>query len=296
MATVWRCAGCATSNSAADGACVVCRQRRAATPAPAGPAPAVPAVRRSETYSAPMAPLPGPHQQGVEAHPGVDGTIAGSRRRSSAGVALGIVALVLAAAGGAYVVGKGSSASPSTQSAPSTSAEDDMTIDSTTVEDEDSDVSPEAETDEATTSIMASGLVRREALGNTVLVPAEWVETIDAPGGSSSTVTYQDPSSPSRLVVQLNGCVGCVDEGMMTGDEMSGVPYPEGQVPGDATSEVKLSPLAIAYARPAPMSGYAVDGIVRVTTYQGSPEGSVVLEVTLPISEHDTASEILNYT
>jgi hypothetical protein len=156
---------------------------------------------------------------------------------------------------------------------------------STTTEDEGVAVSSEADL----------ALERRDALGTAVLVPEGWTYAEEVPGGSSSFVTFSDPDSPSKLMISFNGCVGCIDEGMATVGEYNGVPYPEGSVPTDAFGVVKLSPVAVAYARPSSIPGYSIDGIVRVSLYDGSPESSTVTEITLPTSEHDTATAILNF-
>ena len=108
-------------------------------------------------------------------------------------------------------------------------------------------------------------------------------------------MTYQEPKSQSKIEVGLNACTGCVDQGMSTGGTTNGTPYPEAYVPADAIGVVKLTPWAIAYGRPGSIPGYSVDGIVRVTAFEGAPEGATVTEVTLPADEHSTASKILNY-
>jgi len=220
--------------------------------------------------------------------------------RSPIAVLIGVV-IVLAVVGGvAYRAGKGGSETPSVDASGTTTADPGIT--DPTVDSGDSGggstsgttITPAGTTPE-TPDEVAAGLTRRDALGVPVLVPVGWEESDDVPGGSSSTVTFQDPNSPSKIVVGLNGCTGCVDQGMSTGGEANGVPYPEGYVPADAFGVVKLTEYAIAYARPTSIPGYSIDGIIRVTTYEGSPEGSVVTEVTLPTSEHPTASKILNY-
>ncbi|MCU1371016.1 MAG: hypothetical protein JWO77_2210 [Ilumatobacteraceae bacterium] len=295
MSTIWRCPSCTTANSGTDDACVVCHAIRTPTVvAPAAPG-GVPTVTRTPAPTAPPV-VPGAPNL---ARPVLGAPVAGglapeppTGRRIPVGVFVLIVAVLVMATAAAFVVGR-DAGSPSDDDTASV-REDDTATDATTLTDDGG--SATTEPDETTTSITESGLIRRDALGTRVLVPAGWVETIDEPGGSTSTVTYQDPSSPSRLVVEVNACVGCVDAGVAAGGEPTGEPYPEGQVPSDVTTQVKFPSGSIGYSRAAPASGYAVDGVVRVTTDGGTLAGSVRVEVTLPVSEHDTASEILNYT
>jgi hypothetical protein len=305
MSTIWRCTSCGTSNGAADAVCVVCHQPRSAAAAPAVPnQQTVPVVART---APPAAPVSGPNAPGPAAVPPAPaGRPPG--RRVPTGVAIGLVVLVLAVGAIAFVAGRGSSSDgSSTASSGDTSEIDtssgDPTIDEAppddTGSDTGSDIGSDVESeqvDETTTSVTSSGLVLHEALGVRILVPPGWTESVDEPGGSSSTVTYTDPSGDGEIRVAINGCAGCIDEGMATGGDFNGVPYPEGQVPSDAFGVVELSPVSVAYARPTASPDLSTDGVVRVQTYDGEPEVAYTIEVTLPTSEHETARQILNST
>ena len=89
-----------------------------------------------------------------------------------------------------------------------------------------------------------------------ILVPVGWVENDNIPGGSSDTVTFNDPTTPANLVLTINACALC-------GSTPSGQPEPSLYLPktGVIGSHL-LDPYRLAYEQYSVTPNYETDGLI----------------------------------
>lgn len=105
-----------------------------------------------------------------------------------------------------------------------------------------------------------------------------------------ATHLWYDPNNPLRkMLVTLSGCIGCV-----TTNNYTTTPNPRGELPGDASTTYRLSPWKLAFSGFSTDDPYPLNGFVDVTHTSRGIDGSVIVELWLPQSQHLTATAILN--
>jgi hypothetical protein len=121
-----------------------------------------------------------------------------------------------------------------------------------------------------------------------ILVPVGWVEHDDIPGGSSDSVTFQDPNTPAMLVVTMDRCALC-------GSTSSGRPQPSNYLPETGITGTQiLDPYRLAYEQNSTIPGYQTNGLFIDLRSGTTPNGTTTAAVTLPEAQHSLATTILN--
>lgn len=132
------------------------------------------------------------------------------------------------------------------------------------------------------------GLVQHTWGTQSILVPVGWVEHDTIPGGSSDIVTFNDPTSPSDLVVTINACSLC-------GSTTSGQPQPSNYLPRSGViGSQRLDSYRLAYEQRTTTPNDVTDGLIVELHNGTAPDGTVTAAVTLPTTDHSMATTILN--
>lgn len=122
-----------------------------------------------------------------------------------------------------------------------------------------------------------------------VKLPTTWRFRDASYPSDHATHLWYEPSNPLRkMLVTLSGCIGCVSTNNYT------TPNPRGELPGDATTTYRLTPWKLAFSGFGTDDPYPSNGFVEVTHTSRGIDGSVIVELWLPQSQHLVATAILN--
>lgn len=131
-------------------------------------------------------------------------------------------------------------------------------------------------------------LVQHNWGAQSILVPVGWIEHDEVRGGSSDIVTFNDPTSQSKLVITINACALC-------GSMPSGQPKPSIYLPSSGVIESHLlDPYRLVYERRSTIPNDVTDGLIVDLHNGNGPDGTTTAAVTLPTSDHNMATTILN--
>jgi hypothetical protein len=123
-----------------------------------------------------------------------------------------------------------------------------------------------------------------------VLLPPSWRFRDASYPSDHATFLWYDPTNPLRkLLVVVSGCVGCVSTNL---DGRH--PYPQGELPDEATNTYRISPWKLAFSGYTTDDPYPENGLVVVLAHGGRIVGSAIARLWLPQREHGLATRILN--
>jgi hypothetical protein len=101
-------------------------------------------------------------------------------------------------------------------------------------------------------------------------------------------VTFNDPESPANLVVTINACVLC-------GSTPSGQPQPANYLPSSGViSSQLLDAYRLSYEQRSTTPSYVTNGLIVDLHIGTEPNGTITAAVTLPVSQHELATTILD--
>lgn len=101
-------------------------------------------------------------------------------------------------------------------------------------------------------------------------------------------MTFNDPASPANLVVTINGCALC-------GSTPSGQPQPANYLPSSGViSSQLLDAYRLAYEQRSTTPSYVRNGLIVDLDIGTEPNGTITAAITLPVTQHELATTILN--
>jgi hypothetical protein len=122
-----------------------------------------------------------------------------------------------------------------------------------------------------------------------VPLPASWRFRNASYPSDHATHLWYDPANPLRkLLITISGCVGCVSTHNDT------APYPQGELPQGVTRTYRISPGKLAFAAYSTDDPYPENGVVIITRRNHAIDGSIILQLWLPSSQHQLATYILD--